>query len=227
MAQTPNRQDSIRRVHRAAVRHVRLTKRTGNQDAIAIAERIVPFAANLKERIGSVEGAREALGDGFDDWDQEDRAQDRTIGSIGRKAVDWDATHPGAPTLPLLFADQSPSDVTRTPRERQPDVAAQIVVRGATLPSDHPSKALLPTLSEQIDASRARHTAFRDAEKKYAEAVALAEVAKIDVIRQFRDNVIDMVRKVGPEISERCFPTLRATGGAPDLPDETPEELAS
>lgn len=225
MAQTVSKKDSPAKVERAARRHVRLAKRTKNAQAIEIAQRIEAPRGMLAEKIANAAAAREAAEDAFDDWVADDGEVDDKIASIGRKAKDYDADHPGARTYELLFQGQTPSDITYMAREEQPDAVVKLVQRAAALPPEHPVVALAPQLAEANERTRASHAAYLRALTAVAEADAAVETAKLAVIQVYRDNVIDIARAVGAELAERCFPRVRpprrASSGRDDGGDAT------
>lgn len=210
MAQTVSKSDSPKRVSEAARRHRRLTNRTKNASAIEIAQRIDAPLAALNEKNEALAAAQQAAEDAFDDWVADDGEADDLIGSIGRKAVDYDADHPGSHTTETLFHGVAPSDITYLPRDEEPDAIVKIIERAAALPPEHPAIALLPALTEVNDRSRASHDAHLRALTAVSEAAAAVEIAKLGVVKVYRDNVVDIGRAVGEQLAERCFPRLRA-----------------
>lgn len=209
MAQTVSKNDSPGRVERAGRRHVRMTKRTKNEQAIAIAQRIEAPRLELRTKMDAAAGAEEAVEDRYDDWLANDRVVDDLIYSVHRKAVDYDADHPGARTETTLFQGERPSNVTYTNREDQPDVVVKIIERAGSLPPEHPALPVIPQLVEANDQSRASHKAYEAAQTAEVQAKAAVEIAKLAMIAVYRDNVIDMTRAVGEQLTERCFPQLR------------------
>jgi hypothetical protein len=226
MAHSLGKNDSAGKVARGAKRHLRLTKRTGNTEAMTLAERIRAPLAQLEATAVALAAAREALQEAFDDWVQLDRLLDRTVRSCHRKAVDYDADHAGAKTTATLFAGRAPSEITAAPRADEPDLVASLVKRGEALPAGHPATPLLGPLGQQAEASRAGHRAWVDAAQREAVAATAVEVARLAVVRTYRDNLIDIERAGGPELVEDCFPTLRRTAGSTeddgDLPPGEP-----
>jgi hypothetical protein len=209
MAQTPVAGDSADLVGRSARRHVRLAKRTGNEQAITLSRRIEPPLAALKAKSTAWDAASEIASDAFDDWEQDDRTLDQLVYSVDRKSTDWDADHAGRRTRGMLFDDEPASAVTGLSREDEPNEVDKIVARGARLEDDHPAKPLLAQLTTRADASRTSHRAYLAALKGVATADAELAQAALDVIATYRDNVHDITRAVGEEIAERCFPNLR------------------
>lgn len=209
MAQTPSKEDSPTKVERATRRHVRLTRRTKNTAAIAIAERIEAPRVTLREQITALAGAQEAVEDATDDWCADDAELDDLIASLGRKSEDWDADHPGQATKARLFADRNPSEVARVAREDEPDLVVKIVQRASGLPEGHPGIALAPQLEAAVERSRASRAAVLAAETHAAQVSAGVETAKLAVVQAYRDNAIDLVRAVGEQLADRCFPQLR------------------
>jgi len=210
MAQGLRTSFSPERVEGGARRHVRMTRRTKNEEAIAIAEGIERSRAALKEKNQAVVLAEIAVEDAFDNWIADDYVVDRLVHSVGRKTADYDGDHPGSRTHEAVFEGVSPSDVTKTSRAKQPNVITKILERASGLPADHPALPILPQLTAANDQARASQAAHLVAVTALTEAKAAAEVAKLAVIQRYADNIIDITRKVGEDLAERCFPRVRA-----------------
>lgn len=209
MAQSTLNSDSPARVLRATRRHRRMTRRTSNTKALEIAERIEPAQRVLVEKMSAAEAAQEAVEDALDDWMSDDSVVDATIGSLSRKAEDYDAENPNARTHRGLFDGVAPSTVASLPRDEQPDTVVKIIERGSALPPEHPALPILTALAAANDRARESQRAYEQALTKLREAQAAVEVAKIAVVQVYRDNVIDITRAVGSEVAGRCFPRLR------------------
>jgi hypothetical protein len=222
MTQALKMTDSPGRALRASRRHLRLAKRTGNAQAMELAGRVRVPMDTLTTAVQTQKAAHEATEDAFDDWDQSDQLLDRTVKSSSRKATDWDEDHPGSRTHATLFAGATASSVVATTREKEPDVVEAIVTRGAGLPEGHPSLPLLPALTELANASRANYKTWADASKREAAAATATEAARLDLIRVYRDNQIDIERACGSAIAEACFPRLRSGSRADEADIEEP-----
>ena len=209
MAQMLQKGDSPAKAERAARRHLRLAKRTGNAEALALAERIRSPMADLVRTIDDAGKARDAAQDAFDDWNQDDQALDSAVRSVHRKLLDWDADHAAAGTVQMMLAGRTVGEIVGTRREKEPDLVAAMVQRGTKLPAGHPAMALLEGLTRRADASRSGHRAWVDALQAATVADAAADGARLTVIRAYRDNMIDIERACGPAVMEACFPTLR------------------
>lgn len=219
MAQTPTTRDSSALVLRAARRHQRLTKRTGHDGCIALAQRLDEPIAVLAARVEARDRASAVAGDAFDDWVQDDRRLDRFVDSVARKADDYDADH-AANTYALLFAGRSAAEVRAISRADEPAEVEKIVARGAALPDGHPARPLLTELASLADHSRRSHRAYLDALAAVGPLDALAEQSKLALLAVFRDNVHDIVRLAGPDLAEDCFPELRRRVSSEGPPDE-------
>lgn len=217
MAQALTSRDSPGKVVKAVRRHLRLTRRTGNEEAGKLADRVKEPTEKLKQVVKEAQGAADNVQDCFDDWESADRKLDRTVRSGARKSADWDEDHPGAATVALLFAKRSISEVTGAPREDEPDLIAEMVKRGEGLPEGHPAVPLLAVLADQAGASRAAHRAWIDAGQKAVAADAAVDIARLAVSKRYKDNIIDIGRAAGEDVAEDCFPTLRR---APTVAEE-------
>lgn len=221
MTQTLTKKDSTRKMLRSVRRHLRLTRRTGNETAQTLAERIAEPAEQLKAADDAAQSQRTAADDAFDDWNQDDGRLDRAVQAAHRRSVDYDAEHPGQTSTQLLFGGRPASQITSAPRGQEPDLVAKIVARGASLPAEHPAAALLPALTGLAEASRKAHRAWVDALQRAAAADAAVEVARVALVRAYRDNAIDLARALGDAFAQDCFPRLRSSHTAASEDDDS------
>jgi len=209
MAQMLSHKDSAAKVKRAVRRHLRLARRSGDEKAIAVAERITKPLVVLEEATTAAAKAVEAAEDAFDDWNQDDARLDQLVRRLNLRCRDWDLTHSGARTVELVFGDMTPSEITYAPRHKEPELVAKLLVRARQLPEDHPAVPLLGDLERATQASRRAQQAYVDAQQRVAAASAEVQMAKAVLIRAYRDNFIDIERACGVEVAEEAFPTLR------------------
>jgi len=210
MAQMILQRDSAAKVKRAVRRHLRLVRRSGDDNALAVAERIAKPLAGLEEAMTAAAKAVEAAEDAFDDWNQDDARLDQLVRRLHLRCREWDASHSGARTADIVFGGQAPSEIIYAPRHKEPELVAQMLVRARELPDAHPAVAILESLGRAAAAARDSQRAYVDAQQRVAEANAAVEIAKASVIRAYRDNFIDIERACGVELAEATFPTLRA-----------------
>lgn len=211
MAQMLSKNDSAIKVRRAVRRHLRLGRRHPDPEAKTIAQRIVASMAALEEAMKKATSAADAAEDAFDDWNQEDHLLDQAVRKFGHRCREWDASRPGDQTLARVFGGMTPSEVVRTPRHKQPDIVIKMVVRGRELPEGHGGRELLGELERLAHASRKAHRIYLDTEQDVGAANAAADMAKLVVVRAYRDNYIDIERASGAEVADACFPILRRT----------------
>lgn len=209
MAQMLLQRDSAAKIKRAVRRHLRLVRRTADEKALEVAERIAKPLAVLDEAMAEASMAAEAAEDAFDDWNQDDARLDRLVRRLHYRCREWDAAHSGARTAEVVFGGLAPSEVIYAPRHKEPELVAQMLVRARELPEDHPAVPLLDELRRAADGSRSSQRAYVDAQQRVAAASAKIDIAKAGVIRAYRDSHIDIERASGSEVAESCFPTLR------------------
>lgn len=215
MPQTPSTTDSPDAVRRAARRHLRLTRRTGNAQALAFARRIEASLGVLGEKLAARDAAEEAASDRFDDWEQDDRKLDAVVYSVERKCEDWDAEHAGATTHQLVFRGATAAVVARTRREDEPAETDKLATRIGHLSEAHPARPLAAQLTELGNAARTSQREHERALGVIGTTGAELEQAKLAVVAQYRDNAIDIVRAVGEDLAEQCFPRLRTAKKKP------------
>lgn len=211
MAQMLSKNDSAIRVRRAVRRHLRLSRRHPDAEAKTIAQRIVAPMSGLEEALAKAVSAADAAEDAFDDWNQEDHLLDQQVRKLSFRCREWDASRPGDQTLARVFGGMTATEVIRAPRHKQPDIVAKIVVRGRELPVGHSGLELLEGLERRAHGSRKAHREYLDAEQCVGAANAAVDMARLVVVRAYRDNYIDIERASGAEVAEACFPILRRT----------------
>jgi len=209
MAQMLSKKDSAAKIKRAVRRHLRLSRRHPDGEAKVIAQRILEPMAALERAVAAASAAADAAEDAFDDWNQEDHLLDQQVRKLGFRCREWDASRPGDQTLRRVFGGLSASEVTRMPRHEQPDFVVKMVVRGRELPAGHSGAELLDDLARLAQSSRRAHRAYLDAEQRVGAANAAVEMARLVVVRAYRDNYIDIERASGSEVADACFPILR------------------
>jgi len=220
MAQMLSKGDSAAKVKRAVRRHLRLSRRQPNKEAQGIAERIVGPLTALEDALAKASAAAEAAQDAFDDWHLEDQLLDQQVRRLGFRCREWDAIRSGDRTLERVFGGMTPYDVTRAPRHKQPDLVMQIVVRASDLPDGHGAKEMLGDLERLAACSRSAHRAYLDVEQRAGAAKAAVDIARLTVVRAYRDNFIDIERACGREVAESCFPLLQRSRRKDDIDDQ-------
>lgn len=209
MAQMLSKKDSSLKVKRAVRRHLRLSRRSSNEEAQAIAQRIVAPLKALEEALDCAALASDQAEDAFDDWHQADQSLDQAVRRLAHRCREWDAGRPGDQSLVRIFAGMTPSEVIYAPRHKQPDIVVKIVVRARELPKEHSAHELLDELEKLSHASREGHRAYVDAVQRAGAESAAADIARLNVIRAYRDSYIDIERASGTVVAESCFPILR------------------
>lgn len=209
MAQMLSKNDSSVKVRRAVRRHLRLSRRTADKEAQAIAQRIGGPLKALEDAIVAAQRAADEAEDAFDDWNQADQLLDQSVRRVAHRCREWDALRPGDQSLVRVFGGMTPTEVIRAPRHEEPDIVIKMVVRGRELPKEHPAHELLGDLEKQAHGSREAHRHYLDALQRAGATSAATEIARLTVVRAYRDNFIDIERASGSFIAESCFPILR------------------
>lgn len=223
MAQSLSKKDSPAKIVRTVRRHLRLTRRTGIDAAFEIARRIEAPMAKLDAAMTSSREASDSVEDAFDAWVQDDRRLDRSVKRLHRRSADYDMDHPPSRSVALIFQNKAPSEITNAAREDEPELVDKLVERASHLPDDHPARTLLSTLSAEAQASREGRIRWVDARKAAAVASAGVEVARLAVVRVYKDSIIDIGRTCGEDIADDCFPVLRRVATDDDETEENPE----
>src|SRR5688572_17696225 len=103
MAQMLLQRDSAAKVKRAVRRHLRLVRRSADEKAFEVAERLTKPLAALDNAMAEAAMAVEAAEDAFDDWNQDDARLDQLVRRLHLRCREWDAARPGDQTLRRVF----------------------------------------------------------------------------------------------------------------------------
>lgn len=202
-------------------RHIRLARQFKGAEALVTA--IEPFynelaarAANTINATGETECKRDLLA--FTDVSLDDKVRD-----LHEACKKYDRDHPGIPVTTLLFPEGI-STVIYAPLETEPTLVEKLILGLQSLGGEHPLFAHIPILQDallHINQSISELKAAITAEKM---AEGLEAIAKMNLTRQYEQNIYAASSKFGKAFANRLFPAIKANGRSG--PDDEPANPA-
>lgn len=200
-------------------RHIRLARQFKGAEALVTA--IEPFynelaakAANTKNATDETECKRDLLA--VADVSLDDKVRDLYEG-----CKKYDRDNPGIPVTALLFPD-GVSPVIYAPIETEPTLVEKLILGLQSLGEAHPLGAHVAALQgalTQINAAFSELKAAITAEKM---AEGLEAIAKMNLTRQYEQNIYAAGSKFGKAFANRLFPAIN-----PQTKNETDTEKKS
>lgn len=190
---------------RIVKRHIRLGRQVkGAQELVAAIE---PFYTDLVQKTANASSLSEETEFKRDSLSFVDANLDDKVRDLSEACKKYDRDHPGMVVSPVLFpAGTSP--IVYAPIESEPSVVEKLILAVQNLGEGHPLAEHIPLLQTAIDEAKAAieelHTAIA-AEKT---ADALASISKLNLTRQYAQNIHAASAKFGKEYANRLFPPI-------------------
>lgn len=201
-------------------RHIRLARQIKGAEELVTA--IEPFynelaakAANTTSATGETEFKHDLLA--FADVSLDDKVRDTY--EAGKK---YDRDHPGIPVTALLFPEGI-SPVIYAPVEAEPTLVEKLILGIQSL-GEHPLGEYVTSLQEAVENSKTAIAELKAAITEEKMAEALESIAKVNLTRQYEQNIYTASSKFGKAYANRLFPVIKATGKGAD--DDEPAKPA-
>ena len=197
-------------------RHIRLARQIkGADDLVSAIEplynELAARAANTVSVTSETEFKRDLLA--FADVSLDDKVRD--VYEAGKK---YDRDHPGIPVTNLLFPEGI-SPVIYAPAESEPTRIEKLILGIQSL-GEHPLAEHIGTLQDAIVNSKTAISELKAAITAEKMAEALEAIAKVNLTRQYEQNIYTASSKFGKAFANRLFPAIKVNGKSePD--DET------
>lgn len=200
-------------------RHIRLARQIkGAEDLVSAIEpyynELAAKAANTISVSGETEFKRDLLA--FTDVSLDDKVRD-----LNEACKKYDRDHPGIPVTSLLFPDGI-SPVIYAPLETEPTLVEKLILGVQSL-GEHPLAEHISSLQAAVDNSKTAISGLKTAITDEKMAEALEAIAKVNLTRQYAQNIFAASSKFGKAYANRLFPAIKATGKG-DGDDETTNE---
>jgi len=197
-------------------RHIRLARQIKGADDLVTAieplyNELAAKAANTINVTGETEFKHDLLA--FADVSLDDKVRD--LYEAGKK---YDRDHPGIPVTNLLFPEGI-SPVIYAPAESEPTRIEKLILGIQSL-GEHPLAEHIGTLQDAIVNSKTAISELKAAITAEKMAEALEAIAKVNLTRQYEQNIYTASSKFGKAFANRLFPAIKVNGKSePD--DET------
>jgi hypothetical protein len=189
-------------------RHIRLARQVKGAEDLANA--IEPSYNDLTVKVAASKLATEEGQNKRDTVILKDSILDDKVRDVMEASKKFDRDYPGMATNALLFPNGI-SSVIYAPTESEPTLVDQIIIGIQSLGEGHELAAFISPLQTAVDECKTAiaelHTAI-EAEKT---AEAFEAIAKLNLTRQYEQNIHTAGLKFGKQFSDRLFPVIHAT----------------
>lgn len=190
-------------------RHIRLARQIkGAEDLVTAIEpfynELAAKAANTTNVTGETEFKRDLLA--FTDVSLDDKVRD-----LYEASKKYDRDHPGIPVTNLLFPDGI-SPVIYAPLETEPTRVEKLILGVQSLGEGHLLTEHIGTLQDALTQSQAAIGELKAAIAAEKMAEGLEAIAKVNLTRQYEQNIYAASSKFGKAYANRLFPAIKANG---------------
>jgi len=193
-------------VHLSIVkRHIRLARQIkGADELVATIEpcynELVAKAANTILATDDTECKRDSLS--LADVTLDDKVRD-----LYEASKKYDRDHPGIPVTSMLFPE-SLSQVIYAPVETEPTLVEKLILGVRSLGGGHPLSEHIGPLQEAVDKCKTAIDELKTAITAEKMAEALEAIAKVNLTRQYEQNIYMASSKFGKTFANRLFPQI-------------------
>lgn len=186
-------------------RHIRLDRQVKGADVFAAA--IEPAYNAFIEAGKTCEEMEENTGFKRDTAILKDSMLDDCVRNAHDACQRYDRDNPGRPTTPLVFP-KPPSTIIYASLEAEPKEVTDLVARIKALGETHPLSSQIEPLEQAVDECKAALAELTDAITDEGTAKTTLIIAKMNLRRQYEQNIHNAAATFGKEYSERLFPAI-------------------
>ncbi len=206
------------RVHlNIAKRHIRLARKFKGAEELVSA--IEPVCTELQTKAAITERATEETECKRDLLAFEDVSLDDKVRDTYEACKKYDRDHPGLSVTNLLFPDGI-SSIIYASVESEPTLVEKLIVGIQSLGAEHPLAAHNEPLQAAIVNSKTAINELQAAITAEKMAEAVEAIAKVNLTRQYEQNIYAASSKFGKAFANRLFPAIFTStkGGTDDEP---------
>jgi hypothetical protein len=205
----------------ATKRHIRLARQfKGTEELVAA---IQPYYADLAAKAASTAAAAEETECKRDFVALTDVLLDDRVRDLAESCKKYDRDHPGIPVSALLFPEGT-SPFIYAPVETEPTLVEKLILGIQSLGEGHPLAEHIGALQAAVANCKTAIADLKTAITAEKMAEALEAIAKVNLTRQYEQNIYAASSKFGKTFANRLFPAIKATGKTE--PDEEPANPA-
>jgi hypothetical protein len=198
-------------------RHIRLARQLKGAEELVTA--IEPSYNELAAKAASTVSATEETECKRDLVALADVLLDDRVRDLSDACKKYDRDHPGIPVSALLFPEGT-SPFIYAPVETEPTLVEKLILGVQSLGEGHPLAGHIGALQAAVTNCKTAITDLKAAITAEKMAEALEAIAKVNLTRQYEQNIYMASSKFGKAFANRLFPAIKPTGkGEPD--DET------
>ena len=186
-------------------RHIRLARQFKGAEELVIA--IEPFYNELAAKAANTISATEETECKRDSLALADISLDDKVRDLNEACKKYDRDHPGIPVSALLFPEGT-SAFIYAPVETEPTLVEKLILSIQSLGEGHPLAEHIGTLQEAIDKSKTTISELKTAITAEKMAEALEAIAKVNLTRQYEQNIYTASSKFGKAFANRLFPQI-------------------
>lgn len=148
-----------------------------------------------------------------------DSMLDDKVRDLNESCKKYDRDHPGIPVTSKLFPEGI-SQVIYAPVETEPTLVEKLILGIQSLGEGHPLAEQIDELQAAVDSCKAAIAELQAAITAEKMAEAAEAIAKVNLTRQYEQNIYAAGSKFGKAFANRLFPQIKVNGKSePD--DET------
>ena len=206
-------------VHQNIVkRHIRLARQfKGAEDLVTAIEpyynELAVKAANTTEATNETECKRDYLA--FADVTLDDKVRD-----LNEACKKYDRDHPGIPVSALLFSEGT-SPFIYAPVETEPTLVEKLILGLQSLGEGHPLAEHIGPLQDAVGNCKTAISELKTAITAQKMAEALEAIAKVNLTRQYEQNIYMASSKFGKAFANRLFPAINPQSKAESGTEKT------
>jgi hypothetical protein len=205
---------------RTVKRHIRLGRQVkGAQELVTAIE---PFYTDLVQKTTNANLLSEETEFKRDSLSLVDANLDDKVRDLFEASKKYDRDHPGLVVTPILFpAGTSP--IVYAPIETEPSVVEKLILAVQNLGEGHALAEHIPILQAAIDETKTAIAELHVAISAEKTADALATISKLNLNRQYAQNIHAASAKFGKDYANRLFPAIKSTPKADDTEEMNSE----
>jgi len=190
-------------------RHIRLARQFKGAEELVIA--IEPFYNELAIKAANTSTATEETECKRDFLALADVSLDDKVRDLNEGCKKYDRDHPGIPVTALLFPEGT-SPFIYAPVETEPTLVEKLILGIQSLGEGHPLAEHIGTLQDAIVNSKTAISELKAAITEEKMAEALEAIAKVNLTRQYEQNIYAASSKFGKAFANRLFPAIKTPG---------------
>lgn len=186
-------------------RHIRLARQFKGAEELVIAieltyNELAAKAANATAATDETECKRDLLA--LADIMLDDKVRD-----LNEACKKYDRDHPGIPVSAMLFPEGT-SPFIYAPVETEPTLVEKLILGVQSLGEGHPLAEHIGTLQDALVKSKTAIDDLKTAITAQKMAEALEAIAKVNLTRQYEQNIYMASSKFGKTFANRLFPAI-------------------